>query len=178
MNYFILILMLVDLVFVLLSLLVMTHKKESIANSKALAIYHFMTKLTVLLPSFCYIWLLYGYLYNIVYTLNDRVYFGVVAFYIFYLIFMGLYLYVQKNQRKLNMAVVGVLTFVNLYATYYIIKYSYMVEKFLPKTNTHHVYGLGLTMGHVFMIALGILSILGFVVGYVYGHYNRYELTN
>ena len=91
---------------------------------------------------------------------------------------MGLYLYVQKNQRKLNMAVVSVLTIVNLYATYYIIKYSYMVEKFLPKTNTHHVYGLGLTMGHVFMIALGILSIFGFVVGYVYGHYNRYELTN
>lgn len=121
MNYFIIILMLVDFIFVLLSLLVLTHKKEDIAHSKALAIYHFLTKLTVLIPSFCYVWLLYGYLYNIVYTLNDRVYFGVVAFYIFYLIFMGLYLYVQKNQRKLNLAVVTVLTLVNLYATYYII---------------------------------------------------------
>lgn len=178
MDKIILAVMGVDLIIALCLTIIIFKMKQKMSYSRWLPIIYLLNKLTILIPSATFVWLLYSYLYTVIYNLNEDVYFGVCGFYIAYAILIGFYLYVQKNQRKLNLGVSVALTAINLTSTYYIIRYAGYIEKFIPANNSHNVYGNGILTGNIIVILLMTLSVIGLILSFLYSHYNFDELTN
>lgn len=178
MNMTILFVIMLDLIIVLSVMLAMYKIKNKLATSKLLPVVFWSVKLTVIIPMLIFTWLVYAYMYKVFYSIDYDIYYGVLIYFGGYLVLIVLCLYMQKNHRKVNLFLASTCFAFNIYCSYFIFKYHNYLIQFIPSDNSHNIYGAGSVIGHIYLVSIIILSILGVITSYIYSKYNVGELTS